>query len=54
MIDGIPVLDRIIHAYNLDPRNCANRHAVIVSELITGMVAAMSRSGVVAAREVYL
>jgi uncharacterized protein len=54
MIDGIPVLDGIIHAYNLDPGNYANRHAAIVSELITGMVAAMSRPGFSAAREVYL
>ena len=54
MIDGIPVLDGIIHAYNLDPDNYTNRHAAIVSELITGMVAAMSRHGYFAAREVYL
>jgi predicted TIM-barrel fold metal-dependent hydrolase len=54
MIDGIPVIDGIIHAYNLDPSNYANRHAGIVSELIVGMVAAMSRPGFVAPRDVYL
>jgi predicted TIM-barrel fold metal-dependent hydrolase len=54
MLDGIPVIDGIIHAYNLDPSNYANRHAAIVSELIVGMVSAMSRPGFVAPRDVYL
>jgi predicted TIM-barrel fold metal-dependent hydrolase len=54
MIDGIPVIDGIIHAYNLDPSNYANRHAGIVAELIAGMVSAMARPDFVAPREVYI
>jgi predicted TIM-barrel fold metal-dependent hydrolase len=54
MIDGMPVLDGIIHAYNLDPDNYANAHAGIVAELIVGMVGAMARPEYVASRERYI
>lgn len=45
MIGDMPVLDGIIHAYNLHPSNYANRHGAIVAGLIGGMVGAMSRPG---------
>lgn len=54
MIDGMPVLDGIIHAYNLSPENYANDHARIVSELIVGMIGAMANPAYVASRERYL
>jgi uncharacterized protein len=45
MIKGIPVIDGIVHAYNLDPSNYANPHAAIVANMIGGMVNAMSVPG---------
>jgi predicted TIM-barrel fold metal-dependent hydrolase len=54
MIDGMPVLDGIIHAYNLSPENYANHHAGIVSELIVGMVGAMAEPAYVASHERYI
>jgi hypothetical protein len=54
MIDGIPVLDGIIHAYNLAPANYANPHAGIVAELICGMVGALAKPSHAAPHETYV
>ena len=54
MIGDIPVLDGIIHAYNLHPSNYANSHGAIVANMIGGMVNAMSRPGYALAGDAYL
>jgi predicted TIM-barrel fold metal-dependent hydrolase len=54
MIDGIPVIDGIIHAYNLDPSNYANKHAGVIAELIAGMVGAMARPDFAGPRQLYI
>lgn len=53
MIDGMPVLDAVVHAYNFDASNFANRHAGIVGEIVYGAVGAMSSPGYVPSREAY-
>ena len=34
MIDGLPVIDAVIHAYNMDPANFANRFAAPLCDLV--------------------
>ena len=33
MIDGLPVIDAVIHAYNFSPENYANRFAAPIADL---------------------
>jgi uncharacterized protein len=54
MIDGIPVIDAVIHAYNLDPSNYAGAYADIISELVYGSVVANAAKGMVPAKQEYL
>src|SRR5260370_31209243 len=54
MIDGIPVIDAVIHAYNLAPSNYAGADAEVISELVYGSVAANAPADVVAAKQDYL
>jgi uncharacterized protein len=34
MIDGVPVIDAVIHAYNMDPANYANEYAKPLADLV--------------------
>jgi predicted TIM-barrel fold metal-dependent hydrolase len=45
MIDGLPVLDAVIHAYNMDAANFANRFAAPLCDLVYGSVLATARPG---------
>jgi predicted TIM-barrel fold metal-dependent hydrolase len=54
MIDGIPVIDAVIHAYNLDPSNYAGKYADIISELVYGSVVANASPGVIPTKDAYL
>jgi len=45
MIDGLPVIDAVIHAYNMDPANFANRFAAPLCDLVYGSVAATASAG---------
>jgi uncharacterized protein len=54
MIDGIPVIDAVIHAYNLDPSNYAGAYADIISELVYGSVVANAAKGMVPTKQEYL
>jgi uncharacterized protein len=54
MIDGIPVIDAVIHAYNLAPSNYAGNYADIIAELVYGSVAANAGKGMIPAKQEYL
>ena len=54
MIDDIPVIDAVIHAYNLDPSNYAGSYADIIAELVYGSVAGNAASGFVPSKDAYL
>jgi uncharacterized protein len=54
MIDGIPVIDAVIHAYNLAPSNYAGAYADVISELVYGSVAANAPADMVPAKQDYL
>jgi hypothetical protein len=44
MIDGMPVLDAVIHAYNFNPANYANRFAAPIADLtLLGIAAAVAQ-----------
>ncbi len=45
MINGMPVLDAVIHAYNMDPSNYANRFAKPLCDLVFGSMSAISKPG---------
>lgn len=45
MIDGFPVIDAVIHAYNMDPANFANRFAAPLCDLVFGSVTANTKPG---------
>src|SRR5260370_39109816 len=45
MIDGLPVLDAVVHAYNMDAANYANRFAAPLCDLVYGSVVATARHG---------
>ena len=45
MIDGLPVLDAVVHAYNMDAVNYANRFAAPLCDLVYGSVFATARPG---------
>jgi hypothetical protein len=45
MIDGLPVVDAVIHAYNMEPANFANRFAEPLCDLVYGSVLGMALPG---------
>jgi len=45
MIDGIPVIDAVVHAYNMDPSNCKNDFAKSITQLVYFTVEAYSLPG---------
>jgi hypothetical protein len=45
MIDGLPVLDAVVHACNMDAVNYANRFAAPLCDLVYGSVPATARPG---------
>ncbi|CAH2404134.1 amidohydrolase family protein [Mesorhizobium escarrei] len=45
MIDGLPVIDAVIHAYNMDASNFANRFAKPLADLVYQSVIATARPG---------
>lgn len=45
MINGMPVMDAVIHAYNMAPENYANRFAKPLCDLVYGSMATMSAPG---------
>lgn len=45
MIDDVPVIDAVVHAYNLDPANYANKWGRPSSELVAGASHAGSKPG---------
>jgi uncharacterized protein len=45
MIDGTPVVDAVIHAYNMDPRNYANKYAKPLADLVYQSGVALSPKG---------
>jgi predicted TIM-barrel fold metal-dependent hydrolase len=51
MIDGIPVIDAVIHAYNMDPSNFANRFAAPLCDLVYHSVLGTARPGFAPTRE---
>lgn len=54
MIDGIPVIDAVIHAYNLAQSNYAGAYADVISELVYGSVAANAPADMVPTKQDYL
>jgi predicted TIM-barrel fold metal-dependent hydrolase len=51
MIDGVPVIDAVIHAYNMDPSNYANRFAKPLCDLVYHSVVALATKGFVCTPE---
>ena len=45
MIDDIPVLDAVVHSYNLDKDNFATKYAEIIAAIVYGGVVAATRPG---------
>lgn len=45
MIDNLPVIDAVIHAYNMDPSNFANRFAAPLCDLVYHSVIGTARPG---------
>lgn len=54
MIDNIPVIDAVVHAYNLDPSNYANQWGSPSTELVTGACYFGSKPGYRLPREQYI
>lgn len=54
MIEGVPVVDAVVHAYNLDPDNYANQWGLPSTELVTGACYAGSKPGYRLPREQYV
>lgn len=54
MIDGIPVIDAIVHAYNWDPANYANRHAAMLADDVAGFTAVTTAPGYRLSRDGFL
>ena len=50
MIDDIPVLDAVVHSYNLDKDNFATKYADIISAIVYGSVLAGTRPGYMVGR----
>jgi predicted TIM-barrel fold metal-dependent hydrolase len=50
MIDGLPVIDAVIHAYNMDHTNFANRFAAPLSDLVYGSIVGLAHPGYVPTR----
>jgi len=51
MIDGMPVLDAVIHAYNFNPANYANRFAAPIADLTFHSVTGSGTPGYVMTSE---
>jgi predicted TIM-barrel fold metal-dependent hydrolase len=51
MIDGIPVIDAVIHAYNMDASNFANRFAAPLCDLVYHSVLGTARPGFAPSRD---
>ena len=51
MIDGLPVIDAVIHAYNMDSSNFANRFAAPLCDLVFHSVVGTSLPGYAPTRE---
>lgn len=45
MIDGLPVIDAVVHAYNCDPANYANRFGKPVADLVFNSILASGKTG---------
>lgn len=45
MFDGIPVVDGVVHAYNLTPENCVNKYGEQIVEWFTGSLDFWMRPG---------
>jgi uncharacterized protein len=54
MIDGVPVIDAILHSYDLSPENHRNRWAAPVGEFLWGATYFTSRPGYRLAKEHYI
>jgi predicted TIM-barrel fold metal-dependent hydrolase len=54
MIDGIPVIDAVIHAYNMDRSNYVGAFADTICELVYGSVMANARPGLIPTKDAYL
>jgi predicted TIM-barrel fold metal-dependent hydrolase len=54
MIDDIPVVDAVVHAYNMDPSNYVSDFASVVCDLVYGTVEAFSAEGYRPPKEEYL
>ena len=54
MIDGIPVIEGVTHAYNLDPSNLRHKHAGIVAGLFHRLVDGLSKPGYALDEDQYL
>jgi uncharacterized protein len=54
LIDDIPVIDAVVHAYNMDPDNYATKAADVICEIVYGSVMAGTRPGYRVSREDYL
>ena len=51
MIDGIPVIDGVVHPYNLDADNEAQPAAAVIREIVYESVIRAARPGYVVGRE---
>lgn len=51
MIDGLPVIDAVIHAYNMDEKNFANRFAKPIADLVYDSVVGTALPGFAPTRE---
>lgn len=51
MIQGLPVIDAVIHAYNMDPTNYANRFAAPLCDLVFGSVNGTASPGFAPSKE---
>jgi predicted TIM-barrel fold metal-dependent hydrolase len=54
MIDRMPVIDAVVHAYNMDPRNRAGEGAETICEIVYESVRVAARPGFLVAKDDYL
>jgi hypothetical protein len=54
MIDGIPVLDAVVHPYNMDPDNYRDKFAEVVCAIVYESVRVAARPGLRPSEEDYL
>jgi len=53
MIEDVPVVDAVIHAYNMDPSNYANRYAKPLCDLVCHSISALGTPGYVCRPELF-